>query len=180
MTDTYCGLAAVLPSGAHVFTFDAIALLWLPHAAAAAKRQVFELGGKERKACVPLSLYTAAQNKAYGSSPFQWAQASELNRQRDSQSHTAFSVNSNGRFDAPPTPPSMLFTLSFLSYSILFPPLPPSPNLFPAPFSPSLLVCLHSDQESPCGCQYCSAECWLYTHTPLAQDAILLDLTGIV
>lgn len=110
-------------------------------------------------ACIPVSLYTVAKNKAHGSSPFQWAQASELNRLGDSQTHSAFSVNSNGRFDT-----FSLGSLSFLPFCSSF--LSPySLSCSLPPFFPSQKVWLHTNQGSPSGCQYCLAECQLCTHT---------------
>lgn len=96
------------PVVSHTHGFDTTALLWSLRSTAAGEPT--GISSEERTPCIPVSMYTAAQNKAYGSSSFQWAQAREL--RRHSQERPAFSVNSNGRFD---TFPLNLIPLSFLS-----------------------------------------------------------------
>lgn len=97
---------------------------------------------------------------------------------RHSQSRSAFSVNSNGRFD---TFSLTLIWLSFLSFfAILSSPLTHSHPGFPLALRKSGCTQTKGAPADANAAQQNAGFTHTHIHTQLAQDAILLDWTGIV
>lgn len=108
--------------------FDTTAPLWSPGLTAPA--EATGMWSERRTACVSESLYTAARYKAYGSSPFQWAQAGELKQPGDTAKRSPpFLLNSDGRFDTFSF--NLIHCLFFPSLCHSFSPLARSHAVFP-------------------------------------------------